>query len=130
MKYLIFTEKRRTSKAGMKRFSWQNLLWKAISVIVPNANPDFDLSYDFVETWYIEYDESCEKDGTVREIGIDCYERIIVKAPDARNYGFWNDTNMGISDFIKQKHAKYITQEEFESVWNEKLVKVSRKDYP
>ena len=46
---------------------------------------------------------------------------IVEKAPDNRNYGFWNDTNMNINDFINQKSAEFISKEEFESVWNEEL---------
>ena len=64
------------------------------------------------------------EDGTVREVGRDTFGRIIVKDPDERNYGFWNDTNMGLNDFIMHKHAEYISQEEFESAWSEKLVKI------
>ena len=49
--------------------------------------------------------------------------------PDERNYGFWNDTNMGLNDFIEQMHAEYISKEEFEAVWNEELVRVDKKSY-
>ena len=128
MKYLIFVVDRELHAESKKSF-WKDFLWKILSFIFPRANPDFDDLYSFVETWYIEYDETCEEDGTVREIGRDAYGRIIVKDPDDRNYGYWNDTNMGINDFIEKMHAEFINKEEFESVWNEELVRVDKKSY-
>ena len=128
MKYLKFVGETRTNKEAEKSF-WIDLLCSFLSFIIPKANPDFDYLYDFVETWYIEYDETCEEDGTLREVGRDTYGRIIVKDPDKRNYGFWNDTNMGINDFIEQMHAEFISKEEFESVWNEELVRVDKDFY-
>ena len=120
MKYLKFV-KEVESNTEDKGFFAENLLCKILTAIFPKANPDYDHLCGLVKTWYIEYDETYEEDGTVREIGRDSYGRIIIKGPDSRNYGFGNDTNMGISDFIEQMHAEYIKQEEFESVWNEEL---------
>ncbi len=128
MKYLKFIEKK-TSNAEEKESFWINLLRKILEFLLPQANPDFDHLYLLVETWYIEYDEKYEEDGTIREVGRDAYGRIIVKDPDERNYGFWNDTNMGLNDFIEQMHAEYISKEEFEAVWNEELVRVDKKSY-
>jgi len=128
MKYLKFVEETRTN-TETKEFFWGDFLLSIFSFIFPKANPDFDHLYGFVQTWYIEYDETYEEDGTIREVGRDAYGRIIVKDPDKRNYGFWNDTNMGLNDFIEQMHAEYISKEEFEAVWNEELVKVKKKSY-
>jgi hypothetical protein len=128
MKYLKFIEKK-TSNAEEKESFLINLLRKILEFLLPQANPDFDHLYLLVETWYIEYDEKYEEDGTIREVGRDAYGRIIVKDPDERNYGFWNDTNMGLNDFIEQMHAEYISKEEFEAVWNEELVRVDKKSY-
>ena len=128
MKYLRFKEKVKSSPKSKEIF-WWNLLWKILALVFPKANPDYDHLYSFVETWYIEYDETCENDGTVREVGKDTFGRIIVKAPDNRNYGFWNDTNMNINDFINHKSAEFISKEEFESVWNEELVRVDKRDF-
>ena len=128
MKYLKFIEKK-TSNAEEKESFLINLLRKILEFLLPQANPDFDHLYLLVETWYIEYDEKYEEDGTIREVGRDAYGRIIVKDPDDRNYGCWNDTNMGLNDFIEQMHAEYISKEEFEAVWNEELVRVDKKSY-
>lgn len=106
------------------------ILWSLLRFVFPDPNPDFSHLYCLVETWYIEIDEECKYDGVCREIGTDINGRIIVKDPDDRNYGYWTDVNGGINDCIDKMNAKYITREEFESVWNEELVKVSRKDYP
>ena len=128
MKYLKFVEESVIHTDSNESF-WEKLLWIILSLIFPDPNPDFSQLYGYVETWYIEYDETDEKDGTLREVGRDTYGRIIVKDPDERNYGYWNDTNMGINDFIEQMHAEFISKEEFESVWNEELVRVDKKDY-
>ena len=125
MKYLKFNY-----NLGPIEYSFlEKVLVQLIRLIFPDPNPDFSQLYGYIETWYIEYDETCEEDGTVREIGRDAYGRIIVKDPDNRNYGYWNDTNMGINDFIEQMHAEFISKEEFESVWNEELVRVDKKSY-
>jgi hypothetical protein len=128
MKYLKFVEESVIHTDSNESF-WEKLLWIILSLIFPDSNPDFSQLYGYVETWYIEYDETDEKDGTLREVGRDTYGRIIVKDPDERNYGYWNDTNFGINDFIEQMHAEFISKEEFESVWNEELVRVDKKDY-
>ena len=105
------------------------LLIKLIRIIIPEENPDFRQSYHLVETWYIEYDETCENDGVCREVGRDTYGRVIVKDPDDRNYGYWTDVYGGINDYIEHMHAEYISKEEFEAVWNEELVRVDKKSY-
>lgn len=126
MKYLKFICVANINAEHKDSF-FRNLLWKILVFFIPEANPDFDHLYDFVETWYIEYDETSENDGVCREVGRDAFGRIIIKTPDDRNYGYWNDTNMGIGDFIEQMHAEFISQEEFESAWNEELVRVDRE---
>ena len=126
MKYLKFICVANINAEHKESF-FRNLLWKILVFFIPEANPDFDHLYDFVETWYIEYDETSENDGVCREVGRDAFGRIIIKTPDDRNYGYWNDTNMGIGNFIEQMHAEFISQEEFESAWSEELVRVDRK---
>ena len=126
MKYLRF----KYDLGPIPKYSFlEKILIKLVEIVIPKANPDFEESYHYVETWYIEYDEKYEEDGTIREVGRDAYGRIIVKDPDDRNYGCWNDTNMGLNDFIEQMHAEYISKEEFEAVWNEELVRVDKKSY-
>lgn len=124
MKYLRFNY----NLGAIPEYSFfEKILIKIVRIVIPEENPDFRESYHFVETWYIEYDETSENDGVCREVGRDAFGRIIIKTPDDRNYGYWNDTNMGIGDFIEQMHAEFISQEEFESAWNEELVRVDRK---
>ena len=126
MKYLKFNY----NLGSIPKYSFfEKILIKLVRIILPEENPDFRQAYYFVETWYIEYDETCENDGVCREIGRDTYGRIIVKDPDKRNYGYWTDVYGGINDYIKQMHAEFITKEEFESTWNEKLVKVDKRTY-
>ena len=124
MKYLRF----KFDLGPIPKYSFfEKILIKLMEIVIPKANPDFEESYHYVETWYIEYDETCENDGVCREIGRDVLGRIIFKTPDDRNYGFWADYNGGLNDYIEEMHAEFISQEEFESTWNEKLVRVDKK---
>ena len=126
MKYLKF---KYNIGSVLEESFFERVLFSFLRIIFWGDNPDFRGLYSLVDTWYIEYDETYEEDGTIREVGRDAYGRIIVKDPDKRNYGFWNDTNMGLNDFIEQMHAEYISKEEFEAVWNEELVRVDKKSY-
>ena len=80
------------------------------------ANPDFDAKLQDVVQWYLEYDE--KNNESLREIGIDSNSQIIVKIPDKRNYGFWNDTNLTIEDFENRFGIQKVTEKEFNNLWN------------
>ncbi|MBR6286007.1 MAG: hypothetical protein IKR18_03310 [Bacteroidaceae bacterium] len=88
-----------------------------------DADPDFYDKLSYVAKWYLEYDD--EYDESMREIGLDCHNNIIVKMPDDNNYGFWLDTNCTIDDFRKMSGFKMITEQEFNDLWNS--VKYDRK---
>lgn len=80
------------------------------------ANPDFDAKLQDVVQWYLEYDE--KNNESLREIGIDSNNQIIVKIPDKRNYGFWNDTNLTLEDFENRFGIQKVTEKEFNNLWN------------
>lgn len=80
------------------------------------ANPDFDAKLQDVVQWYLEYDE--KNNESLREIGIDSNNQIIVKIPDKRNYGFWNDTNLTIEDFENRFGIQKVTEKVFNNLWN------------
>ncbi len=63
-----------------------------------------------VREWLIEFGD----DGLPwREIGLDESGAPVLAGPDARNYGFWLDTNMTIKDF----DGEPVAEEEFERIW-------------
>lgn len=80
------------------------------------ANPDFEDKIPYVAQWYVEYDEDLNV--SEREIGLDANNKVIVKMPDERNYGFWLDTNMTIEDFKREFSIQMITEQEFDDLWN------------
>lgn len=80
------------------------------------SNPDFESKLQEVVQWYLEYDE--KNNETLREIGLDSNNRIIVKMPDKRNYGFWNDTNLTIEDFENRFGIQKVTEKEFNKLWD------------
>src|SRR5687768_2350812 len=69
----------------------RGLLW-----FVPEANPDYNGKMHLVHEWLIEFD--AEGDPS-REIGVDAAGKPVLAGPDARNFGFWLDTNMQFKDF-------------------------------
>jgi len=76
-----------------------------------NANPDYVNELPLVRRWIVEFGD----DGLPwRELGLDDSGSVIVAGPDSRNYGFWNDTNMTVRDFVGDEIAK----EFFESEWH------------
>jgi hypothetical protein len=77
----------------------------------PVANPDYDHKLHLVREWLIEFGD----DGRpLREIGLDAVGRRLFAGPDARNYGFWLDTNMSLTDF----KGEPLTEAEFEAQWS------------
>ena len=80
---------------------------------------DFEQLYEDVHQWYLEYDELNKE--TCREIGIDSYNRVIVKAPYSNNYGYWADNNMTIEKYSSYFDIEYISKEDFESMWAIKI---------
>ncbi len=95
------------------------LLISVLSFFIPKANPDFEQLYEDVHQWYLEYDELNKE--TCREIGIDSYNRVIVKAPYSNNYGYWADNNMTIEKYSSYFDIEYISKEDFESMWAIKI---------
>lgn len=80
------------------------------------SNPDFEAKLQDVVQWYLEYDE--KNNESLREIGLDSNNQIIVKMPDKRNYGFWNDTNLTIEDFENRFGIQKVTEKEFNNLWD------------
>lgn len=80
------------------------------------SNPDFEAKLQDVVQWYLEYDE--KNNESLREIGLDSNNQIIVKMPDKRNYGFWNDTNLTIEDFENRFGIHKVTEIEFNNLWD------------
>lgn len=97
-----------------KKTLWEMLAERLYKMLL--ANPDFDDKLRYVAQWYLEYDE--EYNSSWREIGLDINQKIIVKMPDERNYGFWLDTNCTIEDFDKDFGIQMVTEQEFNNLWN------------
>lgn len=87
-------------------------LWRAILFFVPRANPDYDKKMHLLHEWLIEFDEAGNPG---REIGLDAQGEPVLAGPDARNYGFWLDTNMTLKNFERND----VDAELFEALWNQ-----------
>jgi len=105
----------RTSKDGLITKSLKKLLIKSLALFIPTANSDFEDKIDKVKYWLIECDN-----GTgipQREIGLDEAERVILKMPYGKNYGYWIDNNLLLNDFKEHFIISEISKEYFEESW-------------
>lgn len=119
----LFYNQKGTLKEKIKRTFWQQVKYiinKKIDALLKkcfDSNPDFGDKIEDVVLWYLEYDD-VNYNESLREIGLDVHNNIIVKMPDERNYGFWLDTNCTIEDFEEDFGIQMITKEEFEELWD------------
>ena len=91
--------------------------WKNPSVLTRlmqrmSANPDYEKAFPEVAEWLIEFGENQLPD---REIGLNSTGIPVLAGPNERNYGFWLDTNMKLSNFENE----VIEKAYFEKKWNE-----------
>lgn len=117
MEYFKFANRLVPNRNDKESFCMWRFVLFFLKMFVPKANPDFDTLFKYVNTWFIEYDagEQC----VLREVGVDKYDKVIVKAPFKNNYGFWTDNNLTIKEFVTQFNIEYINKNDFEYVWNQ-----------
>jgi len=86
-----------------------------LSKIIPIANPDFENKFDLVKYWLVEFEN--ENEIPIREIGINEENKVILKMPYLKNYGYWTDNHLLINDFKNHFNVTEITKEIFEQNW-------------
>jgi hypothetical protein len=90
---------------------WRIKLVKAALFFIPKANPDSEMLYPKVKKWLLEVDD----DGTpVREVALDEESRVLFRAPEGRNVGFWTDSDAKFTE----ADLVSIGAEEFEDRWS------------
>ena len=104
-----------TTKDGILKKIFFNLLGYILSKIIPKANPLFGEFIDDVEYWILE----CESESGIpnREIGIDKNDNVILKMPFKNDYGYWVDNNFLFNDFVNKFNAVEIEKKDFEENW-------------
>jgi hypothetical protein len=113
MKYLKFSLPSEV-KSKENNFS-QKIIGKILKTILPVSNPDFEDKIDNVKHWLVEYDE---ENVPIREIGLDENDKVILKMPYKKNYGFWTDNELLYNDFINKFSAVKIDGVMFKAKWN------------
>jgi hypothetical protein len=78
---------------------------------MPRANPDFEPLFPQVRKWLVEIDESGRAQ---REVALGADGTPLFAAPDARNLGFWTDSD---KTFAKSELAS-LSALEFEQLWS------------
>jgi hypothetical protein len=100
------------TKKGTAPFHKPSRILALVERLLGTSNPDYD--FDAVQEWMVEFDEN---DHPWREIGLDESGVALFSGPDERNYGFWLDTNLVLSDFEDDSVA--IAPSVFEKHWRE-----------
>ena len=89
---------------------WRIKLIKAVLFFIPAANPDSEWLYPKVKRWILEV----EDDGTpAREVALDEEGRVLFRAPQGRNVGFWTDSDAKFTE----ADLVAISSEQFEESW-------------
>ena len=116
MRYFKFANRLVPNRNDKESSCMRKFVLFFLRIFLPKANPDFDTLFKYVNIWFIEYDagEQC----VLREVGLDKYDKVIVKAPFKNNYGFWTDNNLTIEEFVTQFNIEYINKSDFEYVWD------------
>ena len=94
----------------------ENAVVKILSTIIPKANPDFEHLLEKVDYWKIEFNN--DENVTWREIGFDKDGVSIVAMPLAKNYGYWTDNHLTLSDY-ENFDSTPLTVDEFKNDWTE-----------
>lgn len=121
MVYFKFVNNEMKGSENKKRSCVDRIISLFLRSFLPMANPDFDRLYKFVNIWYIEYDNF--EHYTLREVGLDINNYVIVKAPFKNNFGYWTDSNMTEKSFASHFNIEYINKDDFENVWKEGIGK-------
>lgn len=82
---------------------------------LPKANPDFESKIDLVRTWCLEFNDI--ESIPIREVGLDSENRVILKMPYKKNYGYWTDNVLKYNDFERLFKIKKISKEFFIERW-------------
>lgn len=115
--YLKVQDSNETKSKETKQNSvLKNFIYKFLTTILPQANPDFDDKIENVKYWLIEF--NLENGIPNREIGISKEDSISMIMPWKENYGYWTDNEFKFADFKGSFDTEEISKQEFESKWN------------
>jgi len=102
MRYAIFS-------AGP--WSKSGFIVKALSGVLPRANPDFESAYEKVVSWWLEIDE---KNHVRRELAFDASGKTVAAAPLGTNCSIF--TNL---DSAPERLGTEVEASSFEQKWQE-----------
>lgn len=90
---------------------WRQMLVRALTLVIPRANPDLEPVYEHVAYWWLEIGD----DGLVaREVGFASDGRAIAAAPLGNNWGIFTDLDGAPRGLGPEVDAKA-----FEDAWEE-----------
>lgn len=113
IKFVIPNQENKNNSIGLGK----RIASRIITFILPKANPDFDNRIGDVLIWMLEFEN--EKGFPNREVGIDSNNKVIVKMPFKKNYGYWTDNSLEYEDFVNLFEIQTINESEFLKKWNE-----------
>jgi hypothetical protein len=90
---------------------WRSVLFRALGLVLPRANPDLEPVYEHVTHWWLEVDDT----GLVRrEVAFDDTGRAIAAAPLGDNRGIFTDL-----DSAPDPLGESVQPADFEQAWKD-----------
>jgi hypothetical protein len=120
-KYIKFKDPKSESVSEPSRF--EKAIFKILSTILPNANPDFENLIEQVDSWIVEY--NLTENAAWREIGFNKNGHSIVAMPFGNNFGYWIDNHLKLEDFEAFGIIE-ISQDYFINEWTEFKRKIKK----
>lgn len=113
--YLAFKHPNQHDATEENTNGLEDFIIKVLEALIPIGNPDFKDQLNKVDHWAVEFER--DKEDTIREIGYDKDNNILLILPLNNNLGYWSNNNLTLEEYYKI-NAKEINAEDFEKDWN------------
>ena len=113
--YLAFKHPNQHDTTEKPSSGLEDFIIKVLEALVPVGNPDFEDQLNKVVSWVVEYDK--ENADTLREIGYDKNNNVLLILPLNDNLGYWANNDLSLEEYNALDTTE-ITAEQFENDWN------------
>ena len=113
--YLAFKHPNQHDAVDKPTNGLEDFIVKVLEALIPVGNPDFEEQLNKVDSWVVEY--NTEEEDTLREIGYDKNNNVLLVLPLNDNLGYWANNNLTLEEY-KKLNAVNVTADQFEKDWN------------